>query len=251
MTELTFRRILDFIEQTPDLKAALAPLLSHRPALFLPEPAGFPLKKMAFWLWGISETCEDRLPHWCVNRSSEDQLYFEKVKEALARDPEPPIEWLARGVRHIHRWLQTGHFSFTGYYTLRRLHFLTCGYSTLWIRFLHQYYLPAPTMSAEAVLPQAHLQALNTRGYTQFSHQLGAQTLKRIRQFATETPCFPSYHEPGPEPQAVLFDAHEPVARRYDFDYQEMWQCPDIQEIAAQARWFNYASDFLKSDSRA
>ncbi len=258
MSTTALTQAFDLIEQAPDLREALAPLLKYRASLLASDSVttfepSFPLKKMLIWLCGFS--CDRGLFKKAFPAASvEETAYFQHVQAALARDEEPPLEWLERAVRHIDRWLETGHFAFAGYYTLRRLHFLTRGYTTLWIRYLHQQILPVAPANAGSVfssLPKPQKQALYSEGYAQWAQQLSRETCAAIETFARNTRAKPAYHDPNTsQPAYLLFEPERPVARRYDFDAHEMWRCPEIQAVAAQERWFTYASDFLQSPAR-
>lgn len=250
-------QLLSLIQETPDLQAAFAPLDLAHPALQAIQERDQPdLQDEALWLLGFSTDVDALFRRWCPAANARQIDLLQEVKTALARDPEPPIEWLERGIRHIAQWLSSGQFSFTGYYTWRRLHFLTQGHSSLGLRYLHQWLLPVE----RALTPEQEqmLQRLERDSYYLMPAAVANEQVAAIRDFARATPCRPSLHDQEHrDPKtgrsllpAVCFDPGQPLARRYDFDTQQIWQSQAVQTLAAQSRWRDAATAFLKSPAQ-
>ncbi len=250
-------KLIQLIVETPDLKAAFTPLNLAHPALQqAPKIEQLNLQELGLWLLGFSTDLEDLFARWCPQASAKQVQLLQVIKIALARDPEPPIEWLERGIRHIAHWLNSGQFSFTGYYTLRRLHFLTRGYSSLCLRYLHQCLLPVEI----AFIPELErvLADLEQNSYHLMPAVVAKEQISAIQDFARTTRCRPSLHDQEHRDAktgqnllpSVIFEPNQPLARRYDFDTQQMWRCQAIQELAAQSRWRDYATAFLKSPAK-
>lgn len=176
------------------------------------------------------------------------QLWFEEARAALARDPEPPIDWVARALRHLPHWLETGLTPFAGYYSLRRLHFLTRGRSSRLIALVHQALCP-PEFSAQ----EAGLQQVRTESVTVLPERIDPVIVTEIQDFARNTPCYPSladvqHRDPITGEYTlpkVLFDPNAPLAHRYDFHFAEIWNCEAIQKLVADERWPLLAETYL------
>lgn len=257
------------LQSEPTLAALLSPWQVAAGSLFeapaaqvRPDPQTL---ELAIWLAGFADFPADLLK--LITEASGDRVEVERIRAeaatALARDPEPPRDWLRRALRHLSHWLAHGATPFAGYYSLRRLHFLTRGRSSRIQALLAQALKPAPNLACPPSLlgdltdaaPQA-ISAVAQDSVTVLPRRLSAGLIDEITEFARSTPCYPSLANVEHRDQIsgeytlpkLLFDPAAPLAHRYDFHFGEIWTCPAIQRIAADPLWPWLAEQYLGAE---
>lgn len=250
------RWLLGLCGESETLAPLLAPWRERAPELFAAadQPISGNVQELGVWLAGLVG-----FPHALMARvgaAGADPQQLERWRQAVAaalgRDPEPPLDWVKRALRHLPHWLEHGATPFAGYYSLRRLHFLTRGRSSRLQALLAQALKPAPNLpcppSLLGDLTDTAMQAISAveqNSVTVLPRRLRAGLIDEITEFARKTTCYPSLANVEHRDQIsgeytlpkILFDSAAPLAHRYDFHFGEIWTCPAIQRIAADPLW--------------
>lgn len=211
---------------------------------------------LAHWLAGLAAWPETMVD-WLTQQEMYDPELVVAVQHALAREPETPWDWVKRSFRYGAIWREQGNLPFGGYYSLRRLHFLTQGMSSQLLTLVYQAVYPRTLnqplfqpLSSEA---QQRMLQLQTDSFSVWPQALSAAQVQGIRQFASRTSAYPSLPDQDHRDiktgaytlPRLHFDAEHPVARRYDFHFAEIWHCEQVQAIAADLQWFALAEAAL------
>lgn len=209
---------------------------------YQPAPAEL---ELAMWLAGLAGFPE-ALNRWLAPFIKDEGELKRQIVTAIAREPEPPMDWVRRSLYYSRTWLEQGVTPFGGYYSLRRLHFLTQGATSRLLTALYQAVWPArlPKSLLEEVARGLPAE-IERQSYAVWPEVLQPAQVQALQDFAWTTPCYPSLPDRDHRDlitgeytlPRVLFEPEQPLARRYDFHFAELWQCLAIQEIAADLRW--------------
>ena len=265
----SLRWLLNLLQSDPALSTLLAPWRERIPQAFVaPDPAFIPDSQqleLAVWAAGFVGFPPSIMQRLDAAAPGQIEAWREQAGSALSRDPEPPLDWVGRALRHLPYWLENGLTPFAGYYSLRRLHFLTRGRSSRLIALIHQALQPteaAPCPASMLELKQADLSdilsAVRSDSVTVLPKRLPPVTVDEIVAFARTTPCYPSLaNQEHRDPVTgenllpkLLFDPSAPLAHRYDFNYSEIWECQAIQRLAADPIWPWLAEQYLGARTR-
>lgn len=207
---------------------------------------------LAHWLAGLADWPESMVD-WLTQQEVYDPELVASVQHALAREPETPWDWVKRSFRYGAVWRAQGNLPFGGYYSLRRLHFLTQGMSSQLLKRVYQGVYPQTLSPVLSASDQQQILQLQTESFSVWPQALSAAQVQGIHEFARRTPAYPSLPDQDHRDlktgaytlPRLHFDPDRPVARRYDFHFAEIWHCEQVQAIAADLRWFALAEAAL------
>lgn len=207
---------------------------------------------LAHWLAGLADWPE-AMVYWLKQQKAYDPELVTLVAQALAREPETPWDWVKRSFRHGAVWRDQGNLPFGGYYSLRRLHFLTRGMSSQLLRLVYQAVYPRTLPQWVSQNTEQQILHLHTDSFSVRPQALSASQIRGVREFADRTSAYPSLPDQDHRDiktgaytlPRLRFDPEDPVARRYDFHFAEIWHCEQVQDIAADLKWFALAEEAL------